>query len=76
MNPNRRGAPPRSFEPLRYKQEKGKCATGKLRYPTAIDAGIALGRARTGRPVKGADAKVETRHYFCHACAGHHLTSR
>lgn len=76
MNPNRRVTPPRYGEPLRYKQEKGKCSSGKLRYPTAFDAGIALGKARTGRPVKGLDAKVETRHYLCDLCSGHHLTSR
>lgn len=60
---------------LHYRQQKGKCSTGKLRYPTEIDAAIALGRAQSGRPVKGRDAKVETRHYYCPECRGHHLTS-
>lgn len=60
---------------MRYKRS-GKCpVTGKLSYPTELDAAIALGRAREGRPVKGRDAKVEQRHYRCPHCGDHHLTS-
>lgn len=62
-------------KPLQYRK-KGKCASGKIRYATSIDAAIALGKARSGRPVKGLDAVLEVRHYQCDQCAGHHLTSR
>jgi hypothetical protein len=63
-------------KPLHYTRSKVKCPTGKIRYATAIDAGIALGRARAGRPVKGRDAKVEQRQYYCSTCGGWHLTSQ
>lgn len=61
--------------PLTYRKG-GSCPTGKIRYRSAIDAGIALGRAPAGRVVKGRDDKVEKRHYRCPTCHGHHLTSQ
>lgn len=62
-------------KPLRYRKG-GSCPTGKIRYKTAIDAGIALGRAQSARAVKGRDQVVEQRHYRCPTCQGHHLTSK
>jgi hypothetical protein len=62
-------------KPLKYRKG-GKCPTGKIRYRTAIDAAVALGRARAARPVKGRDEVVEQRHYPCPLCRGHHLTSK
>lgn len=62
--------------PLRYRSQKGKCPTGKRRYPTAIDAGLALSHAQSKRRLDGeAAVKVESRHYPCPQCKGHHLTS-
>lgn len=66
----------KAYRALQYRKGGVKCPSGKVRYRSAIDAGIALGKARAGRAVKGRDAVVEVRHYFCPQCKGHHLTSR
>lgn len=64
-----------SPKPLRYKR-RGKCAaTGKLRYRSQIDAGIALGRAIQARTVAG-NEHVECRTYRCPSCGDWHLTSK
>lgn len=52
----------------------GTCPTGKRRFPTQLDAGIALGKAQAVRSVHPTD-RVEVRHYHCQKCQGHHLTS-
>lgn len=66
-----------AYRPLRFKQAaRGVCPTGKLRYDSAIDAGIALAKAQQSRNTRGLTEHVERRHYFCPQCKGHHLTSR
>lgn len=66
----------KQYRALTYRKGGPKCPSGKVRYATAIDAGIALGKARTGRVVKGRDQQVEVRHYPCNLCGGYHLTSK
>lgn len=77
---SKRQAPRRGFQPpvqsLRPRRdERVKCPTGKRRYASAIDAGIALGNAQRNRLTRGVEV-VEQRHYLCNLCQGHHLTSK
>lgn len=52
----------------------GTCRTGKLRYPSEVEAMIALANAQAKRDRVGA-AKVEERYYLCDLCrGGYHLT--
>lgn len=67
--PLRRGKPLRPRPAL-----KDACPTGKRRYASALDAGLALGRASTN--VARVSDKTEKRQYFCPSCKGWHLTSR
>ena len=66
---------------------KSKCqATGKTRYPKAVEAKNALIGLKTmgrhydyilGKRVNRRVQKVEQcRYYFCHHCFGYHLTKR
>lgn len=52
----------------------GTCKTGKLRYPSEVEAMIALANAKAKRDRTGA-GKVEERYYHCDLCrGGFHLT--
>lgn len=65
------------YRSLQYRKSGSvKCPTGKIRYPSAIDAGIALGKAQASRRTRGRDEVVEVRQYLCDLCRGWHLTSK
>jgi hypothetical protein len=46
-----------------------RCPTRKVRYPSQIDAKLALVRTR-------AKDRDEKRYYYCRQCGGYHLTSK
>lgn len=59
----------------RIGQTAGFCASGKLRYPDALEAERALATAAMAGAL-GDPTRKETRSYECPVCLGHHLTSQ
>lgn len=51
----------------------GSCRTGKMRFPTEIEAMIALADTNRGNAKSG---RAESRYYRCPMCQGWHMTSQ
>ena len=47
----------------------------KKRYPTELDAKIALTSCYYANHIKGKSKRKECRYYYCDKCKGYHLTS-
>lgn len=59
----------------RFKRSDSRCPTGKVRYPTDLEAAKALKRFASARAEHG-NGHAETRFYRCRKCNGFHLTSQ
>lgn len=55
---------------------KGRCPTGKDRFATEHDAGLALVNCKIARVLHHKHKRKEQRYYCCSQCRGWHLTSK